>query len=70
LRRSPPCANRFVPLALALLAPFVVNSLALHAVLERSGLPVAVAVLALLVYLAWAYRKAYGPMLAPKTAPG
>jgi len=63
-------ANRFVPLALALLAPFVVNSLAFHAFLERSGLPVAVAVLALLLYLAWAYRKAYGPMLAPKTAPG
>ena len=63
-------ANRFVPLALALLAPFVVNSLAFHAFLERSGLPVAVAVLVLLVYLAWAYRKAYRPMLALKTAPG
>lgn len=30
-------ANRFVPLALALLAPFVVNSLAFHAFLDRSG---------------------------------
>jgi len=59
-----------LPLALALLAPFVVNSVAFHALLERSGLPVAVAVLALLLYLAWAYRKAYGPMFAPKTGPG
>jgi hypothetical protein len=63
-------ANRFVPLGLALLAPFVVNSLAFHAFLERSGLPIAFAVLALLVYLAWAYRQAYRAMLALKTAPG
>ena len=63
-------ANRFVPLALALLAPFVVNSVAFHAFLERSGLPMALTVLALELYLAWAYRKAYRSMLAPKTAPG
>ena len=63
-------ANRFVPLALALLAPFVVNSVAFHAFLEPSGRPVALAVLALEIYLAWAYRKAYRSMLAAKTAPG
>lgn len=34
-------ANRFVPLALALLAPFLVNSLAFHLVLEPSGLVMA-----------------------------
>lgn len=61
-------ANRFVPLALALLAPFVVNSLAFHVFLEHSGLPIAIIVLALEAYLAWAYRKAYRTMLAPKTA--
>jgi len=63
-------ANRFVPLAVALLAPFVVNSVAFHVFLERFGLPIAVAVLALEVYLAWAYRKAYRAMLALKTALG
>lgn len=63
-------ANRFVPLALALLAPFIVNSVAFHAFLERSGLPIALVVLALEIYLAWAYRKAYRGMLAMKTAPG
>ena len=52
-------ANRFVPLALALIAPFMVNSLAFHAFLERTGLPIALPVLALLIYLAWTYRKAY-----------
>ena len=63
-------ANRFVPLALALLAPFVVNSVAFHIFLERAGLPIALAVLALELYLAWAYRKAYRPMLAMRTTPG
>jgi uncharacterized membrane protein YphA (DoxX/SURF4 family) len=63
-------ANRFVPLALALLAPFVVNSVAFHAFLERSGLPLALAVLALEIYLAWSYRKAYRSMLAMRATPG
>lgn len=63
-------ANRFVPLALAALAPFVVNSVAFHLFLEHTGLPIALIVLALEVYLAWTYRKAYHSMLAMKTAPG
>lgn len=57
-------SNRFVPLALALIAPVVVNIVAFHAFLEPSGLPVAIVVLALEVYLAWAFAKAYRPMLA------
>ncbi len=40
-------ANRFVPLAIALFAPFIVNSIAFHSVLERSGLPMAMVFLAL-----------------------
>ena len=63
-------ANRFVPLALALLAPFVVNSVVFHVFLERSGLPIALVVLALQIYLAWAYRKAYRSMLAMRVTPG
>jgi len=55
--------NRFVPLALVLLAPFIVNSVAFHVFLERSGLPMALAFLALELYLAWKYRAAYRPML-------
>ena len=62
--------NRFVPLALALLAPFIVNSLAFHVFLEPSGRHIAVAVLALELYLAWAYRKACGSMLAIRVTPG
>jgi hypothetical protein len=61
--------NRFVPLALALWAPFIVNSVAFHVFLERSGLPMAVIFLALELYLAWAYRRAFAPMLAARTQP-
>lgn len=61
--------NRFVPLALALFAPFMVNSVAFHFFLERSGLPMAVVFLVLELYLAWTYRKAFRPMLAAKVTP-
>lgn len=63
-------ANRFVPLALALLAPFLVNSVAFHAVLEPSGLPAACVFLALELYLAWSYRSAFRPMLAARVSVG
>jgi len=56
-------ANRFVPLALALIAPVIVNIVLLHAFLAPSGLVVALVVLALELYLAWSYRAVYRPML-------
>lgn len=62
--------NRFVPLALALWAPFIVNSLAFHLFLERSGLPMALVFLGLELYLAWAYRSAFRSMLAARVVPG
>jgi hypothetical protein len=62
--------NRFVPLALALIAPVMVNIVAFHLFIEPSGLPVALVFLALELYLAWSYRKAFLPMLAARTAPG
>lgn len=58
--------NRFVPLALALLAPVVVNIVAFHLFLARSGLGLALVVLALELYLAWTCREAYRPMLTAK----
>jgi hypothetical protein len=61
--------NRFVPLALALFAPFIVNSIAFHIFLERSGLPMAGVFLALELYLAWQYRAAFAPMLAARVKP-
>ena len=62
-------SNRFVPLALVLFAPFMVNSIAFHVFLEHSGLPMAAVFLALELYLAWAYRQAYRTMLAARVAP-
>jgi uncharacterized membrane protein YphA (DoxX/SURF4 family) len=62
--------NRFVPLALALLAPVVVNILAFHIFLERGDFAIPVVVVALEVYLAWSYRSAYRPMLRMRVTPG
>jgi len=61
--------NRFVPAALALLAPVVVNIVAFHAFLAPAGLGLAVVVLLLELYLAWAYRKAFRSMLAMRSTP-
>jgi uncharacterized membrane protein YphA (DoxX/SURF4 family) len=62
-------SNRFVPLALAIVAPNVVNIVLFHAVLAPGGLPVALFVLALELFTAWSYRDAFAPMLRTRTAP-
>jgi uncharacterized membrane protein YphA (DoxX/SURF4 family) len=53
----------FVPLAIALLAPVIVNIFLFHIFLAPGGLPVAIIVVALEVFLAWAYRDSFAPML-------
>src|SRR5262249_21776604 len=60
-------ANRFVPLALALIAPIVVNIFAFHAFLEPAGLVLASIIVGLEIYLAWTYRGAFRPMLAARS---
>jgi uncharacterized membrane protein YphA (DoxX/SURF4 family) len=62
-------SNRFVPLALAAVAPIVVNILAFHLALAPAGVPLAIVILALELYLAWSYRKNYAPMLTAKAKP-
>ena len=62
-------ANRFVPLALTLLAPFVVNSIAFHLFLEPTGRPMAFTVVAFGLYLAWVHRDAYRSLLSARVAP-
>src|SRR5258708_1818689 len=57
-------SNLFVPLALALIAPVIVNIVVFHAALAPSGLGLALVLLALELYLAWTYRAAFPPMLA------
>ena len=58
--------NRFVPLALALIAPVIVNIFLFHAFLAPSGTGLAVVLLVLEVFLAWSYRAAFRPMLGMK----
>lgn len=60
-------ANRCVPLALLLFAPFIVNSIAFHVFLEPKGLPPACVFLALHLYLAWVYRAAWRPLFGKTT---
>ena len=60
--------NRFVPLALTLLAPIIVNIAAVH-VLLVPRYPMAVTLVSLEVYLAWTYRSAFAPMLQARVAP-
>ena len=61
-------ANRFVPLALVLLAPFVVNSVAFHVFLEPSGRPMAGMVAGTVLALAWTHRSSYRTLLTAKAA--
>jgi len=52
--------GRFVPLGLTLLCPVIVNILLFHIFLEPSGLPLAVVVSVLALFLLWAYRQSFG----------
>ena len=62
-------ANRFVPLALTVVAPVIVNIVAFHVFLAPSPLMVAF-LLASEIYLAWVYRSAFRGVLAARTSPG
>ncbi|MBA2482605.1 MAG: DoxX family protein [Planctomycetes bacterium] len=62
--------NCFVPLGLALITPFLVNSVAFHLYLEPGGRIPALVFLGLLLVLAWAYRGSFRPMLRMKARPG
>jgi hypothetical protein len=57
-------ANRFVPLALTILAPVTLNILAFHVFLEPAPIAVPIALTALQVYVAYAYRAVFAPILS------
>ena len=61
--------GRYVPLALTLLAPVIVNIVAFHAFLAPSGIALPLVVLALEVTLAWAYRASYRTVLEARAEP-
>jgi uncharacterized membrane protein YphA (DoxX/SURF4 family) len=62
-------SGRLVPLALVLLAPIVINIALFHFVLTPGQVGMAVALLALHVFLAWAYRDAFRGVLDVRARP-
>jgi putative oxidoreductase len=58
--------GRFVPLALVVLSPIVINILMVHIFLDRTGLPVAIFLVAAFIFLGYYYRSAFAPLLTPK----
>jgi hypothetical protein len=67
--------GRFVPLALAFLAPVLVNIVGFHLFLDPGGIGLGAVLTVLEVFLAWSYRDAFKTMLAarhtlaPQTTP-
>ena len=62
-------AGRFVPLALLLLAPVVVNILAFHLVFTPADAGMSIVLTLLMVYLGWAYRDSFRGVLDPNARP-
>ncbi|ADW69137.1 hypothetical protein [Granulicella tundricola] len=56
-------ANRFVPLALTLLAPIIVNIVLTHLLMAPAGLPIAILVVILWVLVAARVWSAFTPLL-------
>jgi hypothetical protein len=61
--------NRYVPLALVLLAPVVVGIVGFHSSLAPASGGAAYLTLALTLFLAYAYRAAYAPLFVAQHAP-
>ena len=59
-----------VPLALLILAPVIVNILGFHLFVSPSGLGFALVVAALELFLAWAHRDAFRPLVASSASAG
>jgi putative oxidoreductase len=57
--------GRFVPLGLTLLGPVIVNILLFHIFLDPSGLPMALVVSALALFLLWRYRANFAGLVKP-----
>src|SRR2546423_14475296 len=56
---------RFVPLGLTLLGPVIVNIVLYHLFLDPQGLPMAIVVAALALFLLWIYRFKFPAIFQP-----
>jgi uncharacterized membrane protein YphA (DoxX/SURF4 family) len=61
--------NRFVPLALVIIAPVIVNIVLANSLLAHGVYAVSGVIVLLELYLAWAYRSAFRPLLTAKWTP-
>jgi len=57
--------GRYVPLGLTLLGPVIVNILLFHIFLDPSGLPMALVVAVLALFLLWRYRTNFAGLMKP-----
>jgi len=62
-------AGRFVPLALVLLAPVIVNIVLFHLVLAPGGYGMLAVILGLELFLAWSYRGSFAGVLRGDAKP-
>lgn len=59
--------GRFVPLALTILAPIIVNIFLFHALLAPQGIPIAIVVAVLEVFLIFTYRVSFRGLFSAGT---
>ena len=57
--------GRYLPLGLTLLGPVIVNILCFHMFLDPSGLPIALVVAALALFLLWRHRSNFAGLVNP-----
>jgi putative oxidoreductase len=57
--------GRFVPLGLTLLGPVIVNIMLYHIFLDQSGMPIAVVISILSLFLLWVYRYKFPAIFQP-----
>jgi putative oxidoreductase len=61
--------GRGVPLGLTLVGPVIVNIVCFHALMAPAGLPMAIAVSALAVFLLWRHRGNFAGLLSAPVGP-
>jgi len=57
--------GRFIPLGLILLGPIIVNILCFHIFIDRTGLPMAIVVAAIALFLLWRHRTSFAGLVKP-----
>lgn len=55
--------GRYVPLGLTLLGPIIVNIVLFHVFMDRNGLPMAIVVSALALFLLWRHRSSFAGLV-------